>query len=162
MGSSGEATLVLIKPDAIRRWVSGLVLDRLESLGLELVGAKAMRVSRELAEAHYRHLRDKPFFQPLLQHLCGELHGVPYVWAIVYYGPNAITRVRQAAGATNPEHADPSSLRGMFGHNTAEGVMENAVHASSGAEDAEREIALWFRPEELLRPLPAGARMVRR
>lgn len=148
-----EATLVFIKPDAIQRRQAGLVLQRLESLGLELVGAKAMRVSRKLAEAQYVHLRDKPFFQDLLKHLCGELHGVPYVLAFVYAGPSAIARVRELAGATDPEQAEPSSIRGGLGRNTSRGIMENVLHASADPAEAAREIALWFRAEELLRPL---------
>lgn len=149
-----EATLVLIKPDAIQRRQVGLVLERLERLGLELVGAKAMPVSRRLAEEHYNHLRDKPFFEELLKLLCGELHGVPYVLAFVYAGPDAVARVRQLAGATNPDRAEPSSIRGSLGRNMPGGVMENVIHASSDPQEAEREIMLWFRPEELLRPLP--------
>lgn len=146
-----EATLVLIKPDAIARGLTGAVLTRLDQLGLRVIGAKAVRVSRRLAAEHYQALRGKPFFEGLIQHITGQLHGVNYVLALVYAGPGAIARVRRAAGATNPEQADPASLRGRFGRNTA-GVMENVLHASSDAREAEREIALWFRPGELLSP----------
>ena len=148
-----QATLVIIKPDVIARGLTGAVLSRVEQLGLELVGAKAMRVSRQLAEEHYHQLRAKPFFQDLLQHLCGELHGVHYVVALVYRGPDAIAKVRKLAGATNPEAAELTSLRGAYGRMTTKGIMENVVHASSDEADAEREIALWFKPEELLVPL---------
>ena len=151
-----EATLVIIKPDAIRRGLAGRVLSRLEALRLEVIGAKAMRVSRELAEEHYKALRDKPFFEELLDHLQGKLHDTNYVLAFVLWGEDAITRVRQVAGATHPEQADPLTLRGSLGRMTTAGVMENVLHASSDAKEAEREIPLWFKPEELLQdPFPS-------
>ena len=150
-----QATLVLIKPDAITRKLVGAVLSRLETVPLELVGAKAVSVSRELAEEHYRPLREKPFFGELIHYICGELHGVNHVLALVYAGPEAIRLVRQLAGATNPEAADPTSLRGALGRLTSAGLMENVLHASSDEREAEREIKLWFRPEDLLRPLYA-------
>ena len=150
---SEEATLVIIKPDAIQRGLTGEVLSRLEELNLRLGGAKAVRVSRQLAEAHYHHLRQKPFFEELLQLLCGQLHGVDHVWALIYVGPEAIAKVRELAGATNPELAKPTSIRGALGRLTTKGVFENVVHASSDDTEAQREIRLWFRPEELLIPL---------
>jgi len=146
-----QATLVLIKPDAIRRGQIGAALSRLEPLGLEIIGAKVMRVSRELAAEHYQHLRDKPFFEQLLDHLQGKLHHMPCVLAFVLWGENAITRVRQVVGATHPEQADPMTIRGCLGRITASGVMENVVHASADAAEAQREIRLWFTPQELLR-----------
>ena len=147
----GQATLVLIKPDAIRRGLAGAVLTRLEPLQLEIIGAKVVRVSRELAAEHYRHLRDKPFFDQLLDHLQGTLHKTPYVLAFVLRGPEAIERVRNVAGATHPEQADPTTIRGSLGRMTESGVMDNVVHASADSNEAEREIRLWFKPQELLR-----------
>ena len=148
-----EVTLVVIKPDVIQKGLTGLVLDRLAQTPLCIVAAKAMRVSRELAEQHYHHLKSKPFFQDLVQHLMGELHHADIVLAFIYMGPNAIAIVRELAGATNPERAAPKSLRGAFGRNTVQGWMENVIHASSDAAEAEREIKLWFSPEEILVPL---------
>lgn len=150
-----QATLVLVKPDAIKRGLTGAVLSRLEQLPLRLIGAKVVRVNRELAEEHYKPLKEKPFFEEIIQYLCGQLHGVDHVLALVYHGPEAIATVRQAAGATNPEAADPTSLRGAYGRLTPAGVMENVLHASSDPQEAAREIQLWFRPEELLLALPA-------
>ena len=152
-----EATLVLIKPDAIQRGLTGYVLTRLDEARLSMIGAKIVRVTRALAEDHYHALRDKPFFPDLIRHLCGELHGVDHVLAFVYAGPGAIAKVRQLAGATNPEAAEPASIRGAVGRMTTGGIMENVLHASSDEREAAREIALWFRPEELLRPLPVLA-----
>lgn len=150
---SVEATLVLVKPDAIAKNLTGGVLERLGRLPVSMIGAKITRVSQTLAREHYAALSQKPFFNDLLKHLCGELHGVDHVLAFVYAGPGAVAAAREAAGATNPDKADLRSLRGAYGRNTAEGIMENVLHASSDPKDAEREIKLWFRPEELLMPL---------
>ena len=149
---TNEATLVLIKPDAIQRSLTGAVLSRLDVLHLEVLGAKAVRVSKELAEEHYKHLRDKPFFNELIDHIQGKLHGTSYVLAFVFWGPDAVARIRELAGATHPEHADPSSIRGSMGRMTTTGLMENIMHASEDRREAEREIALWFRSDELLQP----------
>ncbi len=152
-----EATLVIVKPDAIRRGLTGLVMSRLDQLQLEMIGAKMVRVSRALAEAHYEHIRGKPFFNETVEHLMGKLHGVDAVLAIVYWGDGAIERVRVATGATHPEKADPTSLRGAFGRMTTSGLMENVLHSSSDPADADREIRLWFRPDELLKPVVSQA-----
>jgi nucleoside-diphosphate kinase len=155
-----QATLVIVKPDALRRGIMGAALSKLEPLQLEIIGAKVTPVSQELAEEHYKHIRQKPFFRDTVEHLRGTHHQIPYVVAFVLWGPDAIERVRQVTGATNPEKADPQSIRGALGRNVASGVMENVIHASSDPVEAEREIRLWFKPEELLRPLfqPARAR----
>jgi len=148
-----EATLVLIKPDAIARGLAGATLSRLEGLSLKLIGAKVTTVDQDLAERHYQALRSEPFFNDLTQHIRGQLHRVEYVLALVYAGAGAVAKVRQLAGATNPEQADLTSLRGALGRITTAGVMENVIHASSDDREAEREIKLWFRPDELLGPL---------
>lgn len=153
MGS--QETLVIIKPDAIVRGLMGAVLSRLETLDATIIGAKMVRVSEELAKMHYAHLREKPFYREVVEHLQGKLHGTESVMALVLRGANIVERVREVAGATNPEQAAPSSLRGAFGRMTTAGVMENVLHASSDAKEAEQEIARWFTPEELIRT-PAG------
>ena len=157
-----QATLVIIKPDAIQKGLVGAAISRLEPLKLEIIGVKIMPVSQELAEAHYMHIKEKPFFRETVDHLRGVLHGVTHVLAFVLWGPEAVARVRQVTGATNPEKADPQTIRGALGRNLSTGLMENVIHASSNSTDAQREIALWFKPEELLRAIPgfsdAGAR----
>lgn len=147
-----EQTLVLIKPDALQKAVAGHVLDRLSLAGLRIVGAKVVKVSRELAEEHYKHLKDKPFFPQLIQYIMGELHGEENsgVLALVYRGENALAVVREVAGATSPEQADPKSLRGALGRITTKGVMENIIHGSSDPEEARREIDLWFSKNEII------------
>lgn len=147
---SVETTLVIIKPDALQKGVMGAVLTRVEELKLEFLAAKVVRPTREMVEEHYRHIRGRPFFQETVDHMLGKLHGVPYVLAFILRGPEAITRLRQIAGATDPEKADPQSLRGQFGRTRTTGLMENVLHASSDAAEAEREIQLWFQPHELL------------
>ncbi|HAM40502.1 MAG TPA: nucleoside-diphosphate kinase [Candidatus Omnitrophica bacterium] len=149
-----QAVLVLIKPDAIQRKLTGAVLARLESLDVKLIGAKAVRVDHALAEEHYTRLRGKPFFDDMIRYLCGELHGVEFVVALVFWGEEAIRQIRHVAGATNPEAAAPGTIRGAYGCLTSGGRMENVLHASSDESEAKREIALWFRPEELLIQLP--------
>lgn len=147
-----EKTLVLIKPDGLQKSLTGNILTKLSEAKLEIVGAKVVCVSRELAEKHYQHLKDKPFFEDLLKYFRGKLHGKRFerVIAFVYQGEDAITRVRKIAGATNPEEADPTTIRGAYGRITTKGVYENVIHASSDPKDAEREIALWFKPEEIV------------
>jgi len=147
-----QKTLVLIKPDGLLKSLTGNILTKLSEAKLDIVGAKVVRVSRELAEQHYQHLKDKPFFDELVRYIQGKLHGPHYerVLALVYEGEDAINRVRKIAGATNPEEADPTTIRGAYGRITTKGVYENVIHSSSDAKDAEREIALWFRPEEIV------------
>lgn len=145
-----QATLILIKPDGLKKSLTGNILTRLSETKLEIVAAKMARVSKELAEEHYRHLKDKPFFGELIKYIQGELHDRRKVMALVYWGDSAITKCRQLAGATNPEEADPTSIRGSYGRITTGGLYENVVHVSANAEDAEREIKLWFNPEEII------------
>ena len=145
-----EQTLVLIKPDGLKKSLTGNILTRLSETKLEIIGAKMVRVSRERATEHYKYLQGKPFFDELIDYLQGKQHGRHKVMALAYWGPNAIQKVRDLAGATNPEEADPTTIRGSYGRITTTGLYENVIHASANAEDAEREIKLWFQPEELI------------
>lgn len=145
-----QATLVLIKPDGLKRSLTGNILTRMSETKFEIAAAKIVRVSRELAMKHYAHLRDKPFFEELIKYLMGELHDRKKVMAMVYYGESAIGKVRELAGATNPEEADSVSIRGSFGRIKTSGLFENVVHCSANEEDAEKEIKLWFKPAEIV------------
>lgn len=147
-----EYTLVVVKPDGVKKSLTGNILTKLAEARLMIVGAKMLSVSKALAEEHYRHLKDKPFFKDVIDYIQGKPYGAEYerVLALVYKGPDAIGRVRRIAGATNPEEADPVSIRGSYGRITTKGVFENVIHASSDATDAEREIKLWFKPEEVV------------
>ena len=145
-----QAVLILIKPDGLKKSLTGNILTRLSETKLEIMAAKIVSVSKELASEHYRHLKDKPFFDELIKYLRGELHNRRKVMALVYWGPDAIAKCRALAGATNPEEADPTSIRGSYGRITTKGLYENVIHVSSDEKDAEREIKLWFQPEEII------------
>lgn len=143
-----EPTLIIIKPDGLQKALTGNILMRLSQANLRIIGAKVTTVSKEKAEDHYRHLRQKPFFGELIRYIMGEFH-TNRVICLVYYGENAVKKMRDISGATNPEEADPVSIRGSFGRITTKGVFENVVHASETVADAEREIKLWFEPDEI-------------
>ncbi len=149
--NSTQNTLILIKPDGLKKSLTGNILTKLAETRLIIIAAKVVSVSRELAEAHYIHLKDKPFFPELLNYIQGKMYGEDYqrVLAMVYRGEDAIKKVRDIAGSTNPEEADSTSIRGAYGRITTKGVFENVIHASSSPEDAEREIKLWFKPTEV-------------
>lgn len=145
-----ENTLILIKPDGMERRLAGLVIDRLEAAGLDMAAAKVVRVSETLARAHYDNLKGQPFCDSVVNFLRGENNAVPgkRVIAMVYRGENAIAAVRKLVGATNPEKAAPETIRGALGR-IRNGIMENVIHASGNSQDADREIQLWFKPEEI-------------
>lgn len=136
-----QRTLLLVKPDGVQRQLVGRVLTRFEERGLKLVGLKLVQVDRALAEAHYAVHRDKPFFPGLVEFITSG----PLV-AAALEGSNAIAIVRAMNGATRPHEAAPGSIRGDFAVETA----QNLVHASDSAETAATELALWFKPQELL------------
>jgi nucleoside-diphosphate kinase len=147
-----QNTLVLIKPDGLKKSLTGNILTKLAETRLIIVAARVTSVTKELAEQHYIHLKEKPFFPELLNYIQGKMYGEEYqrVLAMVYRGENAIQKVRDIAGATNPEEADSTSIRGAYGRITTKGVFENVIHASSSSSDSEREIKLWFKPFEIV------------
>ena len=136
-----EQTLVLVKPDGVERGLIGEVIARLERRGLRLVAAKFMNVSKGLAETHYAIHKGKPFYEGLISYITSAP-----VMAMVWEGPNAIAAVRQTMGATRPTEAAPGTLR----HDFALEVGRNLTHASDEPANAEKEVALWFKPEELV------------
>jgi nucleoside-diphosphate kinase len=145
-----QQTLILIKPDGLKKSLTGNILTRLSETKLEIVAAKMVRVSRELAVEHYKYMKDKPFFEELIKYIRGELHDRRKVMAMVYWGEDAIKKVRELAGSTNPEEADATSIRGAYGRITTKGIYENVLHTSSNEPEAEREIKLWFQPDEII------------
>jgi len=132
---AAERTLVLIKPDAIRRGLAGDILRRFEQRGLELREAKLLTVDRRLAEEHYAEHAEKPFFGELVEFITSG----PTL-ALVLVGEGAIATVRTTMGATNPADAGPGTIRGDL----ALSMPDNLVHGSDSPESAAREIALWF------------------
>ncbi|MDD5060491.1 MAG: nucleoside-diphosphate kinase [Candidatus Omnitrophica bacterium] len=145
-----QAVLILIKPDGLKKSLTGNILTRLSETKLEIVAAKMVRVSKDLAQEHYRHLKEKPFFNEIIKYLQGDLHDRKKVMALVYWGKDAIKKCRDLAGATNPEEAEPTSIRGSYGRITTSGIYENVIHVSSNEPEAEREIKLWFNPDEII------------
>jgi len=145
-----QAVLILIKPDGLKKSLTGNILTRLSETKLEIVAAKMVRVSKDLAQEHYRHLKEKPFFNEIIKYLQGDLHDRKKVMALVYWGKDAIKKCRDLAGATNPEEAEPTSIRGSYGRITTSGIYENVIHVSSNEPEAEREIKLWFAPSEII------------
>ena len=145
-----EQALILIKPDGLKKSLTGNILTRLSETKLEIVAAKITRVSKELAEKHYEHLRNEPFFENVIKYIQGEFHERRKVMALIYWGEDAIKKCRELAGATNPEEADPTSIRGSYGRITTHGVYENCIHVSGNPQEAEREIKLWFEPDEII------------
>jgi nucleoside-diphosphate kinase len=153
-----EQTLILIKPDGAKRRLTGLTIDRLEAAGLTLSGSKVVSVTEELAKEHYAFLKDKPFFPNLIQYIRGEFHDIKdnRILAMVWEGEGAVALVRKIAGATNPEEAAPGTIRGSFGRLTTDGQFENVIHASGNVEEAEREVKIWFTPDEIVGPIFAA------
>jgi nucleoside-diphosphate kinase len=130
-----ERTLILVKPDAFSRGLTGEVIARFERKDLRIVALKHMQVERSLAEEHYAEHREKPFFGDLVDFITGG----PLV-ALVLEGYSAIAAARQVIGATNPLEASPGSIRGDY----ALEVQTNLVHGSDGPESSAREIGLFF------------------
>ncbi len=162
-----EQTLVLIKPDALKNSLTGYVLSQLSEFhtGLRFAGTKIVNVSRMLADEHYAEHRGKIFFPSLLDYIMGRIHYPDELWkhrviAIVYHGPDAIKKVRDIAGPTNPHIAreeKPGCIRSLgtvVPLKDADGKVigeriDNLIHASASPEEAEREIKLWFKPNDI-------------
>lgn len=134
-----EETLILVKPDGVKRQLTGEILRRIEAKGYELVDLRMFVPSRELLEAHYEEHRGKPFFAPLVDFM---LSG-PVV-AVRARGHRVIEGFRSLAGATDPTTAAPGTIRGDLGRDWGLNVQQNLVHGSDSTLSAERELALWF------------------
>ena len=138
---SVERTLVLVKPDGVQRGLVGVVLARIEQRGLKLVGLKLLRMDEDLARRHYAAHVEKPFFAGLQAFMTSG----PLV-AAAFEGPDAVQAVRAVIGSTNPLDAAAGTLRGDY----ALDLGRNVTHGSDSPEAGEREVALFFRPQELL------------
>ena len=136
-----ERSLILVKPDAMERGLAGEIVARFERRGLAIRAARLLRVDQDLADRHYAEHREKPFFGELV----GFITSGPTL-ALVLEGEGAIATCRSTIGATNPAQAAPGSIRGDL----ALAMPDNLVHGSDSPESAEREIALWFRDDELV------------
>lgn len=136
-----ERTLFLVKPDGVQRGLAGEIIKRVEGRGLKIVALKLMRVTPEIAERHYGEHKGKPFYQGLVDFITSS----PII-AAVFEGPNAVDAVRATNGLTNPLKAAPGTIRADLGLDTG----RNLVHASDSPESAAREIAIFFKPEDIL------------
>lgn len=138
---STERTLVLVKPDGVQRGLAGEIVGRLERTGLQIIGMKLMQISEDLASRHYAEHVDKPFYPGLVSFITSS----PVV-ALVLKGPGAISTTRKIMGVTNPADAAPGTIRGDLGID----MGRNLIHGSANAEDAAREVALFFDDSELV------------
>lgn len=136
-----ERTLVLVKPDGVQRGLIGEIISRLERRGLKLVAMKLIQVDEALARRHYAEHVARPFFPGLVEFITAA----PVV-AMVWEADNGIDIVRKTMGETDPAKSAPGTIRGDLGLN----ISRNLVHGSDKVESAEREISLFFRPEEIL------------
>jgi nucleoside-diphosphate kinase len=130
-----ETTLVLVKPDGVRRCLSGEIVARIERRGFELRGARLLKISRAMAQQHYAEHKGKPFFGELVDFITSGP-----VLALAVRGESAISVVRTMMGATNPTNAAPGTIRGDF----ATLMGENVIHGSDSKTSAKRELALFF------------------
>jgi nucleoside-diphosphate kinase len=135
-----ERSLVLIKPDAMRRNLAGAIIARLEKLGLKLVALKMLHTDKALAKRHYAIHRDNPFYNDLVDYISSA----PIV-ACVFEGEGAVEAIRKAMGATDPTKSEKGTIRGDFG----ESLERNSVHGSDSPGNAETEIKLFFSTDEL-------------
>ena len=142
-----EKTFVCVKPDGVQRGLIGEVVKRFENRGFVLCAAKFMQVSPELAAKHYAEHEGKPFYNGLVNYITSGP-----VFAMVWEGENVVKAVRQTVGSTNPTEAAPGTIR----HDFAAKMDRNLIHASDAVPTAEREIALWFKPEEIVDYNKAG------
>ena len=136
-----ERTYIMVKPDGVQRKLAGEIIRRFETRGLRLIALKMLVPTRELAEAHYAVHRERPFYGELVSFVTSG----PVV-AMVWEGSDAVKLTRTMIGATKPVEALPGTIRGDF---TTE-LTTNLVHGSDAPETAQEEIALWFKPEELV------------
>ena len=137
---AAERTLILIKPDAVRRRLAAEILGRIEARGFEIREGRLLTASRELGSEHYAEHREKPFFGELVDFITSGP-----TWALVVEGEGAIATMRKTIGATNPADAEPGTIRGDL----ATSMPNNLIHGSDSAESAEREVSLWFADDEL-------------
>ena len=138
---SAERTLVLVKPAGVQRGLAGEIISRLERTGLQIIGMKLMLISEDLAGRHYAEHSEKPFYSGLVSFITSS----PVV-ALALKGPSAISTTRKIMGVTNPVDAAPGTIRGDLGVD----MGRNLIHGSANAEDAAREVALFFDDSELV------------
>jgi len=151
MEASQEKTFVMLKPDAIQRGLIGKIISRFEDKGFRLAGMKFLVPSKELLEKHYEEHAARPFFHGLVSFM-----GSGPVVAMVWEGLNVVVTARKMLGATKPVDSAPGTIRGDFGIDTG----RNLIHGSDAVDAAKKEIALWFKHEELFEWTPTIKSMI--
>jgi nucleoside-diphosphate kinase len=146
-----QRTLIIFKPDCVQRRLVGPILQRFEAKGLRIAALKLMKVDRPLGERHYAEHRGKPFFDGLIEFITGG----PVIVGVLE-GNEAVAVVRNLLGSTNGAAAAPGTIRGDYSISK----QNNLIHGSDSEESAQREIALWFRPEDLVEYAIAGDQWV--
>eukprot|EP01002_Notosolenus_urceolatus_P007186 NODE_2912_length_1014_cov_622.535751_g17_i78.p2 GENE.NODE_2912_length_1014_cov_622.535751_g17_i78~~NODE_2912_length_1014_cov_622.535751_g17_i78.p2 ORF type:complete len:154 (-),score=67.62 NODE_2912_length_1014_cov_622.535751_g17_i78:166-627(-) len=146
MSGKDERTFIMVKPDGVQRGIVGEIIQRFEKKGFKLIALKQVKVSKELAETHYADLAGKKFYPDL----CNFISSSPVV-AMIWQGLNAVATGRVMLGATHPKDSAPGTIRGDL----CVDVGRNIIHGSDAVESAEKEIALWFKPEEISEWTPA-------
>ncbi|MBU1022714.1 nucleoside-diphosphate kinase [bacterium] len=137
-----ERTFMMIKPDGVQRGFIGQIFTRIESRGMKIIGMKIISVSLEQAQEHYKEHVGKDFYQPLLDYITSG----PVV-AMVIEGRDCVAQIRKIAGKTDPKDATPGTIRYDFGQS----IRFNVVHAADSDKSAEREIGIYFKPDEILK-----------
>jgi nucleoside-diphosphate kinase len=135
-----ERSLVLVKPIATERGLAGAIIARLQKAGLRLIALRMLHMDKAMAEKHYAVHKGKPFFKDLVEHITSK----PIV-AAVFEGEDAIKNIRTLVGNTDPAKAAPGTIRKDFGID----IQRNSTHASDSPENAEKEIAIFFKKNEL-------------
>jgi len=136
-----ERTFLMVKPDGVQRNLIGEVISRFEMKGFTLSGSKVMELTKDMAETHYGEHKERPFFGNLVEFITSGP-----VFAMVWEGEGVIAESRKMVGKTNPQEADPGTIRGDFGIR----VSMNIIHGSDSVESAKREIGLFFEESELI------------
>lgn len=140
-----EREFILFKPDSVQRGLMGTLLTRIERSGLKIVGMKFLQITEEMAHKHYAVHKERPFFESLVEFITSG----PTL-AMVVIGENAVAKTRKLVGATNPQDANPGTIRGDFGMN----IGRNLIHASDSVENANYELAIYFNESELVEWTP--------
>lgn len=136
-----EKTFLMVKPDGVQRGLIGEIVTKFEKKGYQLLGAKLMQISTETAEQHYEEHKERPFFKDLVQFITSSP-----VFAMVWQGEEVIATARLMIGKTNPKEALPGTVRGDYGVTTG----KNIIHGSDSPKNAEREIEIFFKQDELM------------
>lgn len=136
-----EKTFLMLKPDAVQRGLVGEIVGRFEAKGFKMLGLKLIQVTDELAAKHYEEHKERPFYPGLVEYITSS----PVV-AMCFEGKDVVASARLMMGATNPAESAPGTIRGDFGQD----IGRNIIHGSDSVESAEKELAVYFKPEELV------------